>query len=159
MDELERIYDFFTEFSDIDDSWIEAYINTITKETAVFFLDGGEICLNDEPFDDYEELEEKIRTEPGWVDLPSKRELHLGRDLAVDFAEENLSPRDCDLVYGYFRRRGAYSNFKDLLHRLDKIDDWYKFEKEETLNSLQKWLAAMDETKYEAAEAEDEDGE
>jgi len=154
MDDLERIYDFFTDFSGIDDSWVETYINTITKETAVFFLDGGEACLNDKPFDDSDELREKIETEPGWVEMPSKYDLNLGSRVPLNFAEDNLSPEDCDLVYNYFRHPGAYSNFKALLDRLDKIDDWYRFEEEVTREKLQEWLTYAD-----MDEDEDEDEE
>ena len=120
MSDLDKIYDFFTDFSGMEDGWVEAYINTTTKETAVFFLDGGETYLNDKPFDDSEELREKIETEPGWVEMPSKRDLNLGSRVPLSFAEENLEPGDCDLVYNFFRHPGAYSNFRALLDRLDK---------------------------------------
>ena len=75
---------------------------------------------------------------PKYVQLPDKRDLDLGRPLVLDFANRYLGD-DANLVYGYFRKRGAYSNFKDLLVRKNLLDQWYSFEKEATEQALKSW--------------------
>jgi PPOX class probable FMN-dependent enzyme len=43
------------------------------------------------------------------------------------------------LVQGYFRRSGAYSNFKNLLAHKDRLQDWYTCEAEATKQALLEW--------------------
>jgi len=43
---------------------------------------------------------------------------------ALAFAADEI-PDDYDRVAGFFRRRGAYGHFKDLLEMRGKLERWY----------------------------------
>jgi len=93
------------------------------------FLDTVE--LNDELPDDIDD-EEK------YVALPDKRELGLGKPLALDFAREFL-PNDFDDVRSFFSKRGAYPKFGALLARRGATDRWHAFEAKATERALRDW--------------------
>jgi hypothetical protein len=90
--------------------------------------------------EEQEELEKRINNEPGWITLPDKRDLDLGSRLPLRFAEEHLKPEDCDLVYNFFRHRGAYSNFRAFLDRLGMTEKWYQYEDNAIREALKQWL-------------------
>jgi hypothetical protein len=50
-------------------------------------------------------------------------------------------PDDYDTVAGFFRRRGAYGRFKDLLDARGKLQRWYEFENQATEDALRDWCA------------------
>ena len=70
-----------------------------------------------------------------YIAIPDKRNLGLGKQLALDFAEEFL-PDDFDDVRDLFGRRGAYSKFKALLMRRHALDRWHAFEEKATNQAL-----------------------
>jgi hypothetical protein len=74
----------------------------------------------------------------GAVRLSDKRELDLGKPLALDFARQFL-PGDFDNVRQFFSGRGAYARFKNLLDRRGAIDQWYDFEAEAEERALRMW--------------------
>jgi len=43
-------------------------------------------------------------------------------------------------VPNFFRHRGAYSNFRALLDRLEMTDKWYQFQNKAIRKALKKWL-------------------
>jgi|SRR5882757_11042515 hypothetical protein len=92
-------------------------------------LDGLE--LNDELPDDVED-------EENYIDIPDKRELGLGKPLAIGFAREFL-PKDFDDVRYIFSKRGAYRKFRTLLERRNVLDRWYDFESKSTERALREW--------------------
>ncbi len=63
-----------------------------------------------------DELPEDIEDGSIYVAVPHKRDLYLGKNLALNFMGEKL-PESCDTVATFFRHRGAYGRFKDLLER------------------------------------------
>ena len=48
-------------------------------------------------------------------------------------------PDDYGTVIGFFRRRGAYGRFKDLLDTRGKMELWYEFESRATDQALAAW--------------------
>jgi len=87
--------------------------------------------LNDEMPDDVEDDEK-------YVAIPDKRELGLGKPLALDFAREFL-PDDFDELRDIFSKRGAYQRFRALLTRTKTLDRWYAFESKATEQALREW--------------------
>ena len=87
--------------------------------------------LNDEMPDDVEDDEK-------YVAIPDKRELGLGKPLALDFAREFL-PNDFDEVRYIFSKRGAYQKFRALLTRRNALDRWHDFESKATEQALREW--------------------
>jgi hypothetical protein len=70
--------------------------------------------------------------------VPGKRDLDLGKPLALDFAREFL-PNDFDEVRYIFSKRGAYQKFRTLLIRRDVLERWYDFESKTTECALREW--------------------
>ncbi len=73
-----------------------------------------------------------------YVPVPDKRDLDLGVSLVLDFMAEHL-PDSYDQVRSIFRRKGAYSRYKDLLDRKGKLQAWYDFECEHSARALAQW--------------------
>jgi len=63
-----------------------------------------------------DELPDDVGDSEKYLQIPDKRELDLGKPLALDFARQFL-PNDFDEVRQLFSKRGAYARFKDLLDR------------------------------------------
>jgi hypothetical protein len=91
-----------------------------------------------EEFND--ELPEDVDDEAKYIDIPDRRELDLGKPLALDFVDEFL-PLDSSEVRRIFNRRGAYRNFKALLVRRNALDRWYEYESQATDKALRDWCS------------------
>lgn len=105
-------------------------------------LDTGKIYWQSSAsgLDDDEGLPEDIDDADRYLAVPSQHDLDLGQRLARTFAAREL-PDDYDRVVGFFRRRGAFGRFKDLLQRRGRLASWYEFEKRETDEALLAWCA------------------
>ena len=90
---------------------------------------------------DDESLPEDIDASDRYLAVPSQHDLDLGHRLALTFVAHEL-PDDYDMVTGFFRRRGAYSRFKNLLQTRGRLASWYEFENRETDEALLAWCAA-----------------
>ena len=78
-----------------------------------------------------------------YVSVPHKNDLNLGKRLVFGFVSEFL-PDDFDQVSNIFRRKGAYSRFKQLLDRRGRLDDWYSVENEREKRVLLEWCKDND---------------
>ena len=85
-----------------------------------------------------DELPEDVEDDEKYIAIPEKRELGLGKPLALDFAREFL-PDDFDEVRYMFSKRGAYPKFKALLARRRAIDRWHDFESKAIERALREW--------------------
>ena len=101
-------------------------------------------------------LEEEVPDDLGesdrYIAIPHKKDLDLGSDLALRFAAEEL-PTQYSRVENFFRHRGAYARFKDLLAAEGCLDKWYAFESESTERALKRWCK---ENNIEVVESADE---
>jgi len=73
------------------------------------------------------------------IELPTKHDLDLGQRLVFAFADAELSGDDADKVRFFFRKKGAYRRFKDLLESRSMLERWYEFEEEATKRTLRMW--------------------
>jgi hypothetical protein len=113
---------------------IGEYQAILCRQTGKIYL-RSEVSDFDEPID---ELPEDVEDDEKYIALPDKRELGLGKPLALDFAREFL-PRDFDEVRDIFDRRGAYAKFRALLIRTRTLEQWYDFESKATKRALREW--------------------
>jgi hypothetical protein len=90
-----------------------------------------------------EEVPEDLETSDRYIAIPHKNDLDLGRDLALRFVAVELSDRH-NMVAQFFRHRGAYARFKELLASEGSLDKWYAFEAESTERALRDWCTAND---------------
>ncbi|NLZ60910.1 MAG: hypothetical protein GX901_09650 [Lentisphaerae bacterium] len=137
MIELEKVVDLYEELGLSADPMYELYINPESNEAESLLMPHYEDYSNVE---DIEILRQRIENEPGWIELPHRFELHLGRDLQLGFAGMHLSENDKELVYSFFRGRGAYRRFSEHLVYLGKMEEWYVYKREEITRRLRKWL-------------------
>lgn len=124
-------------FSDILDGYEFCAFGALMEAQAFLSLERGTVHIvsGDIPLD--EELPEDIASGP-YLALPDKSELGLGRGLAIEFAEEHL-PGDVHTIVGFFRKRGAYGNFKSLLERKGLLQAWFDYENSATESRLREW--------------------
>jgi hypothetical protein len=106
----------------------------ICLDTGKFYWRSSDAGLDDE------DLPEDIDESDRYLAVPTRRDLDLGRRLALAFAAEAL-PGDYHTVAGFFRRRGAYSRFKDLLEARGLLANWHEFENRATEEALLAWCA------------------
>ncbi|MDI6747703.1 MAG: hypothetical protein QMD17_11210 [Rhodocyclaceae bacterium] len=125
-DDLLAAYEWVS--SSPDDS--EAFVSRVT----------GDVHWSSSTMALDEELPEDIEDESIYVAVPNKHDLNLGKNLALTFAEEQLGD-SYQAVANFFRQRGAYGRFKDLLERKGSLEAWYDYEAKATELALREWAA------------------
>ncbi|MDF2116433.1 hypothetical protein PY365_12680 [Roseiarcaceae bacterium H3SJ34-1] len=90
-----------------------------------------------------EELPEDLDDAEKYLPIPDKRDLGLGKPLALDFARECV-PDDFEEVRDIFGRSGAYKRFRAFLIRRRVLDHWYDFEVKTTERALREWCTVND---------------
>ncbi|MGO9236875.1 MAG: hypothetical protein ACLP4V_23410 [Methylocella sp.] len=108
------------------------------EHQAFLCKQSGKVYCHSELCDDLDILPDDIDDSEKFIQIPDKRELDLGKPLALDFAREFL-PGDFDEVRQFFSRRGAYARFKELLNRRGALDQWYDFEAKAEERALRMW--------------------
>jgi hypothetical protein len=109
------------------------------EHRAFVSLDTGAIYwVSDTNPIDEEDLPDDLETSDRYIAIPHKKDLDLGNNLALRFAEEQLPHRYAS-VAACFRHRGAYARFKELLAAERCLDKWYAFEAECTERALRDW--------------------
>jgi hypothetical protein len=121
----------FVSVSDFDEH--QAYICKRTGR-IVFVSEGVDLEEDMEFPDDSEEAD--------YLPVPHRRDLDLGKRLALSFVTEEL-PGSYDKAREIFGRKGAYSRFKHLLQATGTLDKWYAFEARATETALRDWCAAV----------------
>jgi hypothetical protein len=110
------------------------------ENAAYICLDTGAIHCTSEFNPIGEEVPDDLETSDRYVPLPHKNDLDLGRPLALRFVVREL-PEQAERVVGFFRHKGAYARFKDLLESERLLEKWYNFETESTEKALRDWCA------------------
>lgn len=108
------------------------------EHQAFLCKQSGKITCHSELADDLDPLPDDVDDPEKFLPIPDKRDLDLGKPLALAFARQFL-PRDFDEVRQFFSRRGAYARFKDLLARRGALDQWYDFEANAEESALRLW--------------------
>ena len=111
------------------------------EHSAYISLDTGEVYWtsdSSEAFD--EEIPDDLETSDRYLAIPHKNELDLGSHLALRFVAQTL-PACYEEAEGFFRRRGAYARFKELLQREGVLERWYSFETDAVEIALRQWCA------------------
>jgi len=103
----------------------------VSRETGAIHWASMRMPLEDELPDDIDDASL-------YLAVPHKNELDLGKNLALRFADEQLSDSFAT-VAGFFRQRGAYGRFKDLLDRQGQLQAWYDYEARAGEQALRKW--------------------
>jgi hypothetical protein len=81
-----------------------------------------------------------IEDDDKYVRLPHRRELNLGKRLALAFVMDFL-PADFENARAIFNRRGPYARFKALLESRNVLDQWYDYDSKAAEEALLAWCA------------------
>jgi Uncharacterised protein family (UPF0158) len=87
-----------------------------------------------------EEIPDDLGESDRYIAIPHKNDLDLGKRLVLDFAAEEL-PDQYRVIESFFRHRGAYARFKEVLAARGCLDKWYAFEAATTERALREWCA------------------
>src|SRR5437016_14611390 len=101
---------------------------------AYISIDTGTIYWISEANSLEEEIPDDLDTSDRYIAIPHKNDLDLGSDLALRLAADEL-PGLYNRIEGFFRHRGAYGRFKELLVWEAYVDKWYAFDSESTERS------------------------
>ena len=111
---------------------------TLLDASAYICRETGKIWFkSDESFEE-DELPDNVDDTTRYAVVPDKRDLDLGKPLVLGFASQIL-PGQYEKIDSIFRRSGAYSRYKDLLHDHGVLDAWYKYEELATREALCAW--------------------
>jgi hypothetical protein len=124
-------------FSDILDGYEFCAFGDLMNTQAFLSLERGTVHIVSGDMELDEEPPEDLEAGP-YLALPDQAELRLGKRLAIDFTEEHL-PGDVSAVLGFFRKRGAYGSFKELLQRKGQLEAWFAYEKSAKESRLRQW--------------------
>lgn len=102
--------------------------------------DTGEVLWHSDDVGDFGPVPEDVDDGDRYIAIPDKRDLGLGKPLALEFVRTHL-PECFEQVHDIFSHRGAYARFKDLLDRHERLDAWYQWEEEKTRQALREWCA------------------
>ena len=127
-------------YSELSSAYEFAVADGGEESAAYLSLDTGEFCCVSPYVDTDEEIPNDLETSNRYLLLPGKRELGLGKRLALRFVEEQ-APALLSQAEEIFRHKGAYARYKDLLVSQGALERWYEYEAAATKNALLEWCA------------------
>jgi len=123
--------------SDIENAFFFVSMDQQFMHNAYLCKETGKIFYTSE-MGDSDELPEDIDDPEKYISIPHKKDLNLGKPLVIEFTSKYL-PEELDTVSSIFRRKGAYSRYKELLESKGALEDWYKFENERQAAAPKEW--------------------
>ena len=126
-----------TNYSDIELAFEFVSSGQPFEHEAYLNIDTGEIYWYSE-YGDNEELPVDIDVRNKYVTLPHKNDLDLGKRLVLKFSYEYL-PEQANNIEMIFRKKGAYSKFKNILEKSEMIEVWYEYENKAKEHALREW--------------------
>jgi len=124
-------------FSEIEDAFFFVSSDSYGMNTAILNKDTGQIYYRSE-MGDLDEIDENDIDWEICIEIPHKNDLDLGQRLVFEFVGNHLDD-EYDLVHQIFRKRGAYSRFKNLLASRGLLQRWYDFENQHEEQALRSW--------------------
>jgi hypothetical protein len=125
-------------FKDIQDAFEFVSFGSEFEHNAFICKHTGKVYCQSEVEDIDEELPVNLDDERKYIAIPHKNDLDLGKRLALAFTSQFLE-NDFEKVQDIFRRKGAYSRFKDILERSGLLAQWYEFEAKAQEKALREW--------------------
>ena len=127
---------------DIENAYLFVSMSPEFSNSAIICKDTGEIYYVSE-MGDSDDLPDDIDDSDKYIEIPHKNGLDLGKNLVFEFVSECM-PDGYDDVVSIFRRKGAYSRFKELLDNRGLLDKWYRYEDERQKAALRQWCEDND---------------
>lgn len=125
-------------YSDLSNAFEFVSSDSLGVNNAYICADSGTIYWASSLIDLEEDIPEDLESSDRYIAVPHKNEFNLGQSLALAFVDKEI-PYDYNTVAGYFRKRGAYRRFKELLQSQGLIDKWFEFESNASNTALMEW--------------------
>ena len=109
------------------------------RNNALLSKKTGKIYFVSE-FGDSDELPDDIDDPDLYISIPNKYDLKLDKRIVFEFVSENV-PEMEEIVSEIFRKKGAYSRYKDFLMNIGLLEKWYDFENQREKEALIKWCS------------------
>jgi hypothetical protein len=127
-------------FSDVLEAYESSDFGAPSDVRTFLNLETGEVRFTSEMLEpDDDEDPADWEESDSVIELPTKYDLNLGQRLVFAFADAELSDGDAEKVRFFFRKKGAYRRFKDLLESRSMLERWYEFRDEATKRALRIW--------------------
>jgi hypothetical protein len=130
------------QFDDIENAFFFVSMAPTFENQAILSKESGEIFYVSE-MGDSDDLPDDIDDAEKYIDIPDQNELDLGQRLVFRFVSEHI-PEKYDRVVQIFRKKGAYSRYKDLLEQNDLLSQWHEFENNARSKALREWCGEND---------------
>ena len=124
-------------FDDLENAFLFVSMDQKYMHSAYLCKETGQFFYASE-MGDSDALPEDIDDPDKYITIPHKNDLELGEALVIEFTSKYL-PEELDRVYSIFKRKGAYSRFKDFLESKGLLKDWYEYENEKETVALKEW--------------------
>jgi len=127
-------------FGEIEDAMMFVSALAYGENSAILDRSTGKIYLRSDyaDFDESDELADEEYDPTIHIHIPHKNDLDLGRTLVFAFVEEVI-PDAYEKVEHIFKKRGAYSRYKDWLDSKGVLQQWYDFENRHGQDALLSW--------------------
>ena len=125
------------DFGEIEDGFMFVSSQPECANSAILNRKTGKIYYTSS-FGDSDKLPRDIEDDEKYIGIPHKNDLELGKGLVFEFVQNKI-PNEIEIVEGFFSHRGAYSNYKNYLSKINKLEEWYEFENKAQENALREW--------------------
>ncbi len=129
-------------YDDLENAFFFVSMDMPGINEAILDKKTGEIYYRSE-FSGEDEFPEDYDYSDDYIEIPHKNDLDLGANLVFEFVSAYL-PEELDKVTYFFKRRGAYGRYKELLEFRGLLDKWYEFEDERKKSTLLEWCKEND---------------
>jgi hypothetical protein len=102
---------------------------------------GGEVL--DLELDYYQEVNKILASDPDYLKLPSKFEIHeyqIMERFSLSYPDEKVS----DILIGRIRGSGAFHRFKDTIYQYGIENDWFQYRDQAYKEIIIAWLENRD---------------
>ncbi len=99
------------------------------------------IVYSGEGVDDEPPPPDDINDNPRYLPVPTRHELNLGRQLALDFMHEHW-PEEIDWARETLHCRGGWHRFKSRLEARGLMRQWFDYQEQRTMEALRAWCEA-----------------
>jgi hypothetical protein len=132
-------------FSEIEDAIMFVSASPYGENSAILDRLAGKIYYqsNYADFDESDELSEEDFDSNIHIKIPHKNDLGLGRALVFAFVGQ-VVPDAYEKVHHIFKKRGAYSRYKEWLDSQGLLQQWYEYENTKEQAALMKWCEEND---------------
>jgi len=112
-------------------------VSQLDENQAWLCKASGRVLLVSDSVDPEEGVPEDLEA-AGYLAIPHRRYLDLGKPLAISFVDAEL-PVYSAQVRDFFRRKGAYGHFRRLLQSEGALEKWHDYEGQATRDAMLRW--------------------